>query len=78
MVKKWYIVFGWSDKMKKINDMPIATEILKDYKKNNKRLFITVVVLLAIIFIETTYLILLLDSLNTSVGLITEEVQRCK
>lgn len=62
--------------MKETNkkDMPIATEIIKDYKKTNKNLFIIVAILLTIIFIETTYLIILLDSLNNSVGLIREEV----
>lgn len=64
-------------KNKKDESLPIATEILKDYKKVNKRLFTIVAILLAIIFIETSYLIVLLDGLNTSVGVITEEVRGC-
>lgn len=64
-------------KNKEYKSLPIATEILKDYKKTNKRLFAIIAILLAIIFIETSYLIILLDGLNTSVGVITEEVRGC-
>ena len=63
--------------MEKNKNLPIATEIIKDYKKSNKRLFVIVVSLLAIMVIETTYLILLLDKLDNSIGLITEEVKHC-
>lgn len=58
-------------------NLPIATEIIRDYKKNNKKLFIVNIILVAFLFIETTYLVLLLDSLNNSVGVITEEVSKC-
>ena len=70
--------------MKKINkrehakDVPIATEILHDYKQTNKKLFIMIAFLVAIIFLETTYLIILLDSLNTSIGAIREEIVECE
>lgn len=67
--------------MKKEKNLPIATEILRDYKEDNtnlrainKRLFIIIMTLLTIIVLETTYLIFLLDGLNDSVGLIQEEV----
>lgn len=62
------------DLKKNIDNLPIATEILKDYKKINKRLFIVIGVMLTIFVLETAYLILLLDSLNNSVGLIREEI----
>ncbi len=62
------------DLKKNIDNLPIATEILKDYKKTNKRLFIVIGVMLTIFVLETAYLILLLDSLNNSVGLIREEI----
>lgn len=72
--------------MKKENkNLPIATEILKDYKEDNtklrtinKRLFIIIMTLLTIIVLETTYLIFLLDSLNVSVGILQEEVSQCE
>lgn len=66
---------------KEEKNLPIATEILRDYKEDNtnlrtinKRLFIIIMTLLTVIVFETTYLIFLLDSLNDSVGLIQEEV----
>lgn len=74
--------------MKKENqnkNLPIATEILKDYKEDNtnlrtinKRLYIIIMTLLTIIVLETTYLIFVLDGLNNSVGLIQEEVSQCE
>lgn len=70
---------------KEDKNLPIATEILKDYKADNtnlrtinKRLFIIIMTLLTIIVLETTYLIFLLDSLNNSVGVIQEEVSHCE
>lgn len=69
----------------KNKNLPIATEILKDYKEDNtnlrtinKRLYIIIMALLTIIVLETTYLIFLLDGLNTSVGVLQEEVSQCK
>lgn len=64
--------------MNKTKDTPIATEVIKIYKKSNKRLFILAMALLIIIAVETTYLIALLDSLNDSVGTITEKVNKCE
>lgn len=64
--------------MNKTKDTPIATEVIKIYKTSNKRLFILAMALLVIIAVETTYLIALWDSLNDSVGAITEKVNRCE
>lgn len=68
----------------KNKNLPIATEILRDYKEDNtnlrtinRRLYIIIMTLLTIIVLETTYLIFVLDSLDTSVGLIQEEVSHC-
>lgn len=70
---------------KEEKNLPIATEILKDYKEDNtnlrtinKRLYIIIMALLTIIVFETTYLIFVLDGLNNSVGLIQEEVSQCE
>lgn len=69
----------------KNKNLPIATEILKDYKEDNtnlrtinKRLYIIIMTLLTIIVLETTYLIFVLDGLNNSVGIIQEEVSQCE
>lgn len=72
--------------MKKENkNLPIATEILKDYKEDNlnlrtinKRLFIIIMTLLTIIVFETTYLIFLLDSVNVSVDAMQEDISQCE
>lgn len=64
--------------MNKTKDTPIATEVIRIYKRSNKRLFILAMALLVIIAIETTYLIALSDSLNDSVKAITEKVNRCE
>ena len=72
--------------MKKENkNLPIATEILKDYKEDNlnlrtinKRLFIIIMTLLTIIVFETTYLIFLLDSVNVSVDAMQEDIRQCE
>ena len=72
--------------MKKENkNLPIATEILKDYKEDNlnlrtinKRLFIIIMTLLTIIVFETTYIIFLLDSVNVSVDAMQEDISQCE
>ncbi len=70
---------------KEDKNLPIATEIIKEYKEDNtslrtinKRLYIIIMTLLTIIVLETTYLIFVLDGLNNSVGLIQEEVSHCE
>lgn len=70
---------------KEDKNLPIATEILRDYKEDNtnlrtinKRLYIIIMALLTIIVIETTYLIFVLNNLNTSIREIQEEVSHCK
>lgn len=69
----------------KNKNLPIATEIIREYKADNtnlrttnKRLYVIIMTLLTIIVLETTYLIFVLDSLNNSVGLIQEEVSHCE
>jgi hypothetical protein len=69
----------------KNKNLPIATEIIKEYKEDNtnlrtinKRLYIIIMALLTIIVLETTYLIFVLDGLNNSVGIIQEEVSQCE
>ena len=66
------------EKKENNENLPIATEIIKIYKKSNKRLFTIVLIILSIMIVETTYLIFILDGLNNSVGIITEEVKNCE
>ena len=75
----------WKWKVKENKNLPIATEILKDYKEDNlnlrtinKRLFIIIMTLLTIIVFETTYLIFLLDSVNVSVDAMQEDISQCE
>lgn len=61
-------------------DVPIATEILRDYKENNKKLmginrklYHIIAVLLIMVAIETTYIIIFWESLHPEMGVIREE-----
>lgn len=63
-------------------DVPIATEIIRDYKKNiqmlsktNRRLYYIIAILLVMITIETTYIIIFWESLHPDVGVIREQVK---
>lgn len=63
-------------------DVPIATEIIRDYKKNvqmlsksNRRLYYIIAILLVMIAVETTYIIIFWESLHPDVGLIREQVK---
>lgn len=63
-------------------DVPIATEIIRDYKKNvqllfktNRRLYYIIAILLVMLAIETTYIIIFWDSLHPNIGLIQEQVK---
>ena len=63
-------------------DVPIATEIIRDYKKNiqmlsktNRRLYYIIAILLVMIAIETTYIIIFWESLHPDVGVIREQVK---
>lgn len=63
-------------------DVPIATEIIRDYKKNihilftiNRRLYYIIAILLIMIAVETTYIVIFWDSLEPNIGLIREKVK---
>ena len=63
-------------------DVPIATEIIRDYKENiqmlsktNRRLYYIIAILLVMIAIETTYIIIFWESLHPDVGVIREQVK---
>lgn len=63
-------------------ELPIATEILRDYKqtnqeliKINRRLYYVIAILLIMVVAMSTYIILYWDSLHPSAGAIRYEVQ---
>jgi len=68
------------EKVEVEEDVPIATEILRDYKENNKklmginrRLYHIIAILLVMLAIETTYIVIFWESLHPDMGVIREE-----
>jgi hypothetical protein len=53
-----------------------ASEILKDYKKQNKRLFIITIVILVMWFITIGYLVYVLNDIGTIETTSTQEVSQ--
>jgi len=53
----------------------IVTSILKDYKKQNKRLFIILLVVLSMWFITIGYLVYILNDIGT-IETTTQEIQQ--
>lgn len=52
-----------------------AMEMLKDYKKSNKRLFIIIIVILAMWFTTIGYLVYILNDVGTTEETVTEVTQ---
>lgn len=68
--------------MEKRKELPIATEILKDYKETNqklieinRRLYYVIAILLIVVVAMSMYIILCWDSLHPNAGAIRTEVQ---
>lgn len=64
---------------KKDNDTPIATMVIREYKefnksyvKTNKRLIAIIIILLALLVVETTYIIVSWDSIHPHAGIINK------
>ena len=51
---------------KRLEQSSLALELLKDYKKSTKRLFIIILVILCMWFITIGYLIYILNDINSS------------
>ena len=51
--------------IKKVQSQSFAMEILSDYKKTNKRLFIIILVILAFWFVTIGYLVWVLNDIGT-------------
>ena len=68
-------------KEKNINDVPLATVVLREYQTLNnsyartiKRLTIIIIILLVLMTIATTYIVLSWESMNPHTGLIREDI----
>lgn len=59
--------------MKRIEEESFAMEILKDYKKQNKRLFVIWLVTFLALICVTCYLIFLLNDVGTYTETVTQE-----
>lgn len=62
--------------VKVMREQSFAREILKDYKKQNKRLFIIILVILAMWFITIAYLVYVLNDIGTIETTSTQEVSK--
>lgn len=62
--------------VQELKDQSLAREILNDYKKTNKRLFVTLLVVLFMWFITIGYLVYVLNDIGTETSTIEiEEVE---
>lgn len=69
-------------KVDKKKELPIATEILKDYKETNRklieinrRLYYVIAALLIVVVAMSIYIIFCWDSLHPNAGAIRQEIQ---
>ena len=56
-----------------MEDNSFAMDLLKDYKKQNKRQFIIILVILAMWFVTIGYLVYVLNDVGTSTETTTQE-----
>lgn len=57
-------VINMKKEVKNIQEQSFAMELLKDYKKTNKRQFITIIVILVMWFLTIGYLVYLLNDIE--------------
>lgn len=57
-------VLDMKKEVKEMKEISMAREVLKDYKKQNKRQFIIILVMLVMWFLTMTYLIIVLNKDN--------------
>ena len=58
-----------------MEDNSFAMDLLKDYKKQNKRQFIIILVILAMWFVTIGYLVYVLNDVGTSTETNTQEIK---
>lgn len=63
------------EEIQKLKEQSLAMELIKDYKKQNKRQFIVILVILSMWFITIGYLVYLLNDIGT-VETTTQEVSQ--
>lgn len=62
--------------VKELNKQSIAREMLADYRKQNKRLFIIIIVILCMWFATGCYLVYILNDIGTIEETTTQEVKQ--
>lgn len=62
--------------VKEVKEQSLAMELLKDYKKANKRQFIIILVILTMWFCTIGYLVYVLNDIGTIETTTTQEVQQ--
>lgn len=65
------------EEIQELKEQSLAMELLKDYKKTNKRQFIVILVILSMWFITIGYLVYILNDIS-SVETTTQEVSDIK
>ena len=63
------------EEIQELKGQSIAMELLKDYKKTNKRLFIIILVILTMWFITIGYLVYILNDIGTIEDTDTIDIQ---
>lgn len=61
--------------LNEVKDQSLAMELLKDYKKANKRLFIVLIVVLCMWFSTIAYLVYVLNDIGTYDSIEIEDVE---
>ena len=67
-------VINMKKEVKEVKKQSIAREMLEDYKKQNKRLFIIILVILCMWFATGCYLVYILNDIGTVEETTTQEV----
>jgi hypothetical protein len=70
-------------KNKNLEEVPLATEVIREYQalnksyaRTNKRLTIIIIILIVLMTVATTYIVLCWESMNPHTGLIREEISK--
>ncbi len=69
-------VIGMKKEVNEIKEQSLAMEFISDYKKQNKRLFIIIIVILVMWFITIGYLVYILNDIGTIETTTTQEVSQ--
>lgn len=67
-------VVNMKKEVKEVKNQSLAREMLEDYKKQNKRLFIIIIIILSMWFATGCYLVYVLNDIGTIEETTTQEV----